>query len=578
MYLKSQTIRKPNGKSYTYFRLVEAYREGGKVKHRILAELGSLTHAEAAKLARRFAGIAGLEISDAGDVVEVNGSKYFGAPLLVEQLVEILGLDRCLQRATEKRRIGFDVVEVVKVMLCAHLFKSDSRAELAVWDWQQKLFWHPHRVADLAYHQMLRALSLLVDLQEEVEEHLFFRLVDLFSIQVDVVFYDLTSTYVEGQAEWSERLQRGYSRDNRGDCKQLVLGLVVTREGFPVTCRVFDGKTLDKATLREMVAGLQKRFSVGRCLWVSDTGLLTEGNLQALEGSGYEYILGAGNGSRKDVQAAFAQTHRSADGVYKDLNWWSTTLPEVFPGTPLPKRLVVLESEGRKAKTTAILERRLQKVRDGFAKLERQAGQGKGRTQEDVRTAAEKVLYRSGVMKYFSYEAGDKAFHWQEATEAVEARKREAGKYALLAKTDLAGEEVIGAYRTLLAAEDAFRVVKDELALRPLWHKCDTNVEGHVLLAMWSYLLHKTLEVKLEEAQVDLTPARALQAIKEVKAVEVAVRERPIWKLMKVSREAEQGFAALGIDNLKGRFHQWAEGAAPYHYEPRLSPYPESED
>src|SRR3990172_7259451 len=92
MYLKSQTIRKPNGKSYTYFRLVEAYREGGKVKHRILAELGSLTPAEAAKLARRFAGIAGLEISDAGDVVEVNGSKYFGAPLLVEQLVEILFL------------------------------------------------------------------------------------------------------------------------------------------------------------------------------------------------------------------------------------------------------------------------------------------------------------------------------------------------------------------------------------------------------------------------------------------------------------------------------------------------------
>jgi transposase len=196
---------------------------------------------------------------------------------------------------------------------------------------------------------------------------------------------------------------------------------------------------------------------------------------------------------------------------------------------------------------------------------------------ERIRIEAEKALHQSGVRKYFSYRAERGALTWEEDVEAVEQRKREAGKYALRVKTELPAEDVVRAYRTLLACEDAFRVLKDELDLRPLWHQCDVNVEGHVLLAMWSYLLYKTLEVKLEQSRVETTAARALQAVKEVKAVEVTLRERPVWKLMKVSKEAEQVFAAIGIEDLKGRFHQWAKDAPPFHYQPRLYPYPKPE-
>lgn len=579
MYVKSQTVRKPDGKSYTYYRLVESYREEGQVKHRILAQLGRLTREEAAKLSRRFAQIAGgAESTPEGmkvlaEQLEVSGCQYFGAPLLVEELMERLGLGGCVQRAVEPHRVEFDVVAVLKVMLCAHLFKSDSRSELAVWDWQQKLFGHKHRVGDLAYQHLLRALSVLVKVQREVEEHLFFRLVDLFSIDVDLVFYDLTSTYVEGRAQWSRQLQRGYSRDNRGDCKQVVIGLVVTREGFPVTCRVFDGNTLDQTTLSAMVQDLQKRFAIRRCVWVSDAGLLSQKNLELLEQSGYEYILGAGNGARKDVQAAVAQTQGPAQAHVNGVSLWSVSLAESFPGCDLPKRLIVLESEGRREKTAAILERRLQRVREGLSKLEQRVLAGRLKDREAIRIAVEKVLHRSGVKKYFSYLAQPGSLHWEEDTQAVAARKAQAGKYALLAKTDLPAEEVLSAYRTLLAAEDAFRVLKDELDLRPLWHKCDVNVEGHVLLAMWSYLLYKVLAVQLERHKVDLPMPRALQAVKEVRAVEVALREQPIWKLMKVPAEAEQVFATVGVDNLKGRFHEWAQHAAPYHYTPRLHPW-----
>jgi len=571
MYVKSQTVRKPNGKSYTYYRLVHAFREEGKVKHRVVAELGALTADEAEKLSRRFAQIAGKDAASMAEA-ELVGLSFFGGPLLVEHLVDELGLGKCVARALASRRVEFDVVAALKVMICAHLFKSGSRSEHAVWDWQQKLFWHPHRVADLAYHQLLRALAFFVDVKDEVEKQVFLRTRNLFNLSVDLVFYDLTSSFVEGQAAGSKLRQRGYSRDGRPDCKQIVIGLVVTREGFPVTCRVFDGNTVDKATLGEMVKDLKKRFDVQRCIWVSDAGLLTDSNRKMLEESGYDYILGAGNGSTKAVQAAIDQTRRGPECVVKQVRLWDVPAPEGG------RRMVVIESDGRREKTTAILERKLAKVREGLKDVERQVGESKLKTAKAIEAAAGRVVNRSGVSRHFSFTAKEQGLEWREDTDAVAARKADAGKYALVTSTKLKAEEVLGAYRTLLAAEDAFRVLKDELDLRPLWHQSDGNIEGHVMVAMWSYLVHRTLEARLEGAGVSLSPARALAAVGEVQAVEVADRDEAIWKLVRVGPDAEKVFQAVGIENAKERFAQWAKGAPTYHYEDRHATPPPGDE
>jgi transposase len=231
---------------------------------------------------------------------------------------------------------------------------------------------------------------------------------------------------------------------------------------------------------------------------------------------------------------------------------------------------VVVESEGRQMKTAAIFERRLEKVRQGFQSLERQVRKGKYIESEDIRVEAEKILHQSRVKKYFTFQAEKKKFRWKEDERAVNERKANAGKYGLFTRSNLEGEEVLSAYRTLLVVEDAFLVLKSILDLRPFWHKCDDNVEGHVLLAVWSYLLYKSMETLMEKKGLGLPAPRALSAIKEVRAVEVAIREKAIWKLMKVPSEAKQVFEALGINNLKSRFNQWARNAPPYHYQPRF--------
>ena len=574
MYLKTQTIKKRNGKSYTYYRLAESYRHNGKVKHRILAELGALKPEEVEYLARRFAGVAGIELSEDLEELEVQGLSYFGPPLLVEHLMEVLHLTHWVDAAVADRRLKFRVVDALKVMLCAHLFKSGSRAELAVWDWQQKLFWHAHRVPDLGYHQLLRSLPVLVSVKDEIERKLFLHLGELFDYTVDLVFYDLTSSYVEGVADWSDILQRGYSRDKRSDCKQIVIGLVVTESGFPVTFRVFEGNRLDKTTLEEMAQDLKDRFSIRRCIWVSDAGLLSDENRKLLEESPYEYILGMGGAeNRKCLKEAIEKARALPQQQFKQSQFWEVQLPEeeekCEPGE-VPLRIVVVESEGRQQKTAAIFERRLEQVRQAFRALERQVQKGKYVERDAIRERAVQALCRSRVKKYFSFTAEKGKFAWTEDQAAVEERKADAGKYGLITRSKLAAEDVIGAYRTLLVVEDVFLILKNVLDLRPLWHKCDDNLEGHVLLAVWSFLLYRTMEALMEKRGLTLPAPRALNAIKEVRAVEVAVRDKAIWKLMRVPLEAEEVFQAVGIDNWKGRFHEWASTAPPYGYQARF--------
>ena len=570
MFLKTQTVKKPNGKSYTYYRLAESYRENGKVKHRILAELGALKPEEVEYLARRFAGI---DLRKDLEELELTGLSYFGAPLLVEHLMELLHLSRWVEQAVQTKRLSFSVVDALKVMLCAHLFKSNSRAELAVWDWQQKLFWHPHRVEDLEYQHLLRSLSVLTSIKDEIESKLFLHLGDLFDYNVDLVFYDLTSSYVEGVADWSELLKRGYSRDKRSDCKQIVIGLVVTGGGFPVTFRVFEGNRLDKSTLEEMVQDLKDRFSIKRCIWVSDAGLLTNENVKLLEESPHEYIVGMGGAeNRKALKEAIQKAKELEQKEFKDSRFWEVELEQEgqSEGEEGSARIVVVESEGRQKKTAAIFERRLEKVRQGFQALERQVKKGKYVKREEIREEAVKVLHQSRVKTYFSFEAEKGRLSWTEDERAVNERKADAGKYGLLTRSKLNAEEVISAYRTLLVVEEVFLVLKNILDMRPFWHKCDDNIQGHVLLAVWSYLLYKTLETLMEKRGLDLPTPRALNAIKEVRAVEVAMRDKPIWKLMKVPSEAQQVFEAVGINNLQSRFNQWARNAPPYHYQPRF--------
>ncbi len=161
MFIREQKIRKPNGKTYSYYALVESIREGRRVNKKVLANFGALSKSDVEKQAKRFAQIAGLSVDDESETdSEIVGFKYLGIPVFVRQFMKSLRLDAFLDSATSGMKIKFDLVAAFEVMLAAHLFKSGSRVELSVWDWQQKLFWHHHITEDLDYQHLLRALPM----------------------------------------------------------------------------------------------------------------------------------------------------------------------------------------------------------------------------------------------------------------------------------------------------------------------------------------------------------------------------------------------------------------------------------
>jgi transposase len=573
MFIREQKIRKPNGKSYSYYSLVESVRKGKQVHKRVLANFGALSQSDVEKVAQRFAQLAGFTVEEENEKdSEIVGFKYFGIPIFIQQFMKILHLEEFFSSASCNKKIKFDLVAAFKVMLAAHLFKSGSRAELSVWDWQQKLFWHPHITKNLEYQHLLRSLPILVGLQQALEEHLHGRLVDLFSINVDLVFYDLTSSYVEGHGNWSEILYRGYSRDKRFDCKQIVIGLVVTREGFPVSWRVFEGNRLDQKTLEEMVSDLKDRFQVQRCIWVSDAGLLSKENLTVLRHSGYDYILGAGSGTYREVKKVLKKPDLRFETM-ADMKVCDEKITlELEKDEEVRCRAVLINSEGRRLKTAAILERRLQGVRDGFNNLKKSVASGYYKTQEEIKVAAEKVLHNSRVKKYFNYTAEENRFDYQEKVDQVQTQKDHAGRYALLTESDLELTDVINGYKTLLAVEDAFRVMKNDLDLRPLWHKCDDNLKGHVLLCVCSYLFFKMLDIYLLKAALPTTSQRALQAIKEIRTVGIEKNDGHEWRLMKVSDDTRKILEGIGVSEFQKTFKSWADNAPPYCYEQRLWP------
>ena len=573
MFIREQKIRKSNGKTYSYYALVESVREGKKVKKNVLANFGALSQSDVEKLAKRFAQLAGLSIEDENENdSEIVGFKYFGIGVFVKHFMKLLRLDDWLCSASSSLRIQFDLVAVFEVMVAAHLFKSGSRTELSVWDWQQKLFWHPHITPDLEYQHLLRGLGTLVKLQPRLEEHLHGRLVDLFSISVDLVFYDLTSSYTEGHGNWSELLARGYSRDKRSDCKQIVIGLVVTREGFPVSWKVFEGNRIDSKTLDEMVGELKNRFQVKRCIWVSDAGLLSKENLNVLRTSGYDYILGAGSGTYKEVQKVLKISDLQFETI-DDMQVCDQNFKlELSDKKTMDCRAILINSQGRREKTNAIFDRRLKRVRDGFEDLKKSVDSNYYKSKEEIVVAAEKVLHNSRVKTYFTYTARDQYFSYEEKDKLIELRKNQAGRYALLTESDHELADIIKGYKTLLTVEDAFRVMKNELDLRPFWHRCDDNLKGHVLLCVCSFLFFKMLDTFLIKTSVPSTPERALQAIKEIRTVGIEKKDKHQWKLMRIPKDVKKILEACGIQDAQKTFSQWATNAPAFQYERRLWP------
>jgi transposase len=398
--------------------------------------------------------------------------------------------------------------------------------------------------------RLYRCLDRLLPHKTKLERHLRERYGELFGADFDVLLYDLTSSYVEGAAEKDPMLQRGYSRDHRPDCKQVVIALIVNTEGFPLSYETFDGNRADVSTLEAVMRMVERKYGRARRVWVFDRGIVSEENLAALRRRNGQYLVGTPRSKLKQFEAELR-----AGG-------WERVRDDVevkrvaMPGGE--ETYVLCRTTARREKEKAIRSRFSAQMEKALGQLAQRVASGKlkDRGKIERRLGRIEARYPSVADLYqMQLVATDSGLRldWQMLPERRTWQERREGAYLL--RTNLQAEsaaELWTKYMQLTEAEAAFRALKSALSIRPLFHQLEPRVKAHILVAFLGYALWVTLKHLLQRKQSPLTPARVLALLATVQSADIVLpttdgREIRLRRVTTPSPEQHAVLEMLGI-------------------------------
>lgn len=508
-------FRQKTSKGHTYLQIVENRREGGKVKQTVVATLGRLDELAASgqldgllRSGARFAESAlVLSAHQRGELPQV-GSVRVGPGLVFERLWKETGCQAAVERVLRGRGFAFPVERAVLLTVVHRLM--DPGSDRAAEKWRQD-YCLPG-TESLGLHHLYRAMAWLgEELSEDdqrdrtafsprctkdvIEETLFAYRRDLLTT-LDLVFFDTTSIYFEG--EGGETLgRRGNSKDHRPDLKQMVVGVVLDTEGRPLCCELWPGNTTDVKSLVPIAGRLNKRFAIGRVCVVADRGMISASTLAELEEHGWDYILGARMRTTAEVR----------DEVLSRAGRYEVVHPKGGKKDPSPlkvkevmiwdRRYIVCLNEDQAKKDAADREAILEGLR---AKLN---------------GGDKQLVGNKGYRKYLKTEG----HHFRIDEDKIREETRYDGKWVLRTNTTLPTAEVALKYKQLWMVEEIFRTMKSLLETRPIYHKCDETIRGHVFCSFLALVLRKELQDRLDAQGIDVEWAdliRDLDALEEV--------------------------------------------------------------
>jgi len=371
-----------------------------------------------------------------------------------------------------------------------------------------------------AKDRLYRCLDRLLDHKDELFRHLQSRWKDLFAADFDVLLYDLTSTYFEGLCQQNPKAQHGYSRDGRGDCRQVVIALIVTPQGLPLAYEVMPGNTSDRATLRTFLDKIQSLYGKARRTWVMDRGIPSEEVLTQMRADGVDYLVGTPRGQLSKLEADLAGLpwQKVRDDVQVKL---LAKDGEVY---------VLAKSDSRRQKEHAMRRRRLRALWDGLVKLRHRAV-----SRDDLLKAVTLLTHEAGraaalVAIHLPPEGQavtSESFRFALRKEAFRTAWRRDGAYILRGTLRENDPGVLWQrYMLLTEIEASFKCLKSELAVRPVHHQLEHRVEAHILVAFLGYCLMVTLKLQLATHAPGLTPRSALE---KLSAIQMVARISQVW-------------------------------------------------
>lgn len=582
MFLRLVRATVSKGVKREYVRVVEAYRDAnGKTRHHTIINLGRrdllARHLDLAKLGRLLHGDARAERAVYREGVAAIGAWDWGPGLAARHLWNELGLDQIVaQPGGRGRGDGVTLSERALVLIANRLASPGSEHALAQWletdfvcdrhgrrwmaawrdEVERKASRTPRvRVEARQLQQWYRTLDQLIERKAQIEHALYLRLRDLFSLQVDMVFYDLTSTYFEGKGP-PEIGANGHSRDGKPRNPQVLVGLVMV-DGWPIAHHVFEGNRRDAMTVSDVVIDLERRFGLKRIVFVGDRGMVTSRNLDNLRRSGHGYIVGRNRRRSGEVfdyiQSATGPWIECPVGITaREKSTAPKTLVQEVTSQEPGVRVFVVHSEERLAFERTQRIKAMGRVRTRLEKLERRVVTGKLKAAEKIGAAAAKILARNHGHRYYGWSYTDGVFRFFEHPVHFTREQAYEGKYVIQTEEpNLSAVDAVRLYKELSEVERAFANLKDVLDMRPIYHRTDDRVQAHIFVAALAFLLHRAIEKKLKAARLDLSATEALTALKSVRVVDIDLGNGSTKRsVTQGTQRAAAVLRALGITDL----------------------------
>lgn len=552
MYLR-RCYRRKDGKRHAYWALVESYRTTRGPRQRVVAYLGELDErgrlgVQQCASGRNPAWQTELFQDATPEYVEVDlkgvrveRSRQFGGCWLGLTLLGQLGLRELLEELMPPGREEVPWAVMALVLVLGRLLDASSELHLAEHGYEASALAEMLGVpaAKVNDDRLYRALDQLLPHKRAVEKHLKQRLGELFHLDYDLLLYDVTSTYFEGEAASTPQAQRGYSRDHRPDCKQVNIALVVSRSGLPLGYEVFAGNRTDVTTVEEIVEAMETQYGKANRIWVMDRGMVSANNVEFLKQGGRRYILGTAKGMlRKFERQLLASDWRE---VHEGLE------VKLCPAPDGDEVFILCRSAQRRLKEQAMHDRFEQRIEQ---KLEAMAESCRKRKQNPLLVAQRvgQLLGRNTrAAGLFQVEVeqdaqGRACLRWSKRSEWRDWARLSEGCYLLRSNvTDWTGEELWRAYIQLTEAEAAFRLHKSDLVMRPIWHQKGHRVQAHILVCFLAYVLWKTMGRLCQQAGLGDEPRKVFAELQQVSLVDVVLPTRTGITIRKrcVSRPTE---------------------------------------
>jgi len=549
IYVREKTDKNKDGTTRTYLYVVESiYDKATKnTKQKFLFCLGRLDDPDTSKLAEKLAlalskYVKDVKVLNIEQDFALEDSKIYGEIQIFRRLWEDMGFERVLRKHFSKTNREVDLVEAIFTMVCNRLLAPSS--ERAVNEWKNGVY--EPRWESLELHHFYRALDFLIENKEKLELNFHKATKNLFNYKVDVVMFDTTTVSYWGEGEEAEELLKyGYAKNKRNDLKQLVIGIIMDQNGYPIGHEVWEGNKSDKPAFKEVIDKVKKKYQIGKVILVADRGMVSEENIRYLEDNGYEYILGVKmrqlNKTKKEILLQDEGFSRIGKTVLKakELRGY-----ELWEKEKTLKGEEIKDEEREECIRSNVGKRRwVVCLNEEVEEMDREKREYFRKIIEDkieFSTAKEWII-RNGYKKYVKIE--DMKIRLDE--EKLSEDELYDGKWVLVTNSSLSIPEVIEGYKGLSKIERHFRELKNEIEVGPIYHYVERRIRAHIFVSFIALQMKVALTKKLREIDEEASYSEVLSDLSRMRAVKVNIGGERLMIRIDPQDKAKLAFKAV---------------------------------